>query len=344
MLRAQTPIMDGCIVINSLLLKTWFLWVTNNDALLADYTVKKVKYYHPEDEVIVITDGSFNVADKLSEGYKVINTNFPKWLKNGDNFLHNRYKILLENSNAELFIKIDPDSVIHKRINIPEKSDWFGQVYKDNTMYATWGCGMGLRRHVIEKLINTPLQNTDYRYESVSGEIILSEDSTLGYYLSVVNNYVPEVWKDVKLCRISTPCCLSGKWSITHPSLGKRINQHNIRRIVINRHTEDKIVENVINQLYEERLECFLYSYDRKDIKELIANKGCFKLHVNTEPKDPKQLVQTITLEENGLLTHNNVIFCDPQKQNIMDAWYSNDNIENRENLIKKIYLPKLTI
>lgn len=211
---------------------TFYFWVCRQDAALAVWMLRSLRRQYPDHEVIAISDGSLlPVEVEAIAGLRVnlVNSGTEKWLDGGDQFLITRYEALLAATTAEILIKIDPDSEFHppKEISIPN-SLWWGQIFSDSAGIGTWGCGMGIRRDILEMLVDPRNQSSQitgaqFQYTNpVTGKTLSSEDSTLAYRLNALGVY-PDPWADVSLGFTFKPEYMTGKWAITHPSLGKRI-------------------------------------------------------------------------------------------------------------------------
>lgn len=204
--------------------KCFYQWVCKYDYVLALNVVNQIRLLHPTSPIVVISDGVDIPKDFYPKGITLDIQPFEKWLNNGDRFLINRYSRLLELSDAELFIKVDPDTVLLNKLSFPN-SPWFGQTFKDPGVYTTWGCGMGLHRKLIEELVRSEPQNTSFTYKSVYGTTLLSEDDTLGFYLNQLG-YSPSGWDGIALDRVAHSSLFNSGYSLVHPSYGKRIKQH----------------------------------------------------------------------------------------------------------------------
>ena len=195
----------------------WYMWLTSGEEHLANYTSGRILTYHPKAEIVAISDKTVPPSKKYYQ------SPVSKDLGCGDKFIFSRYRQLLELSSADLFVKVDPDSIINRKA-VYSEADWFGQVSKGPDMYFTVGCGMGLRRNLIEKLLGLEMENTTYTYEK-NGKVLLCEDFTLGHYLNKTLGIRPVFWKEVRLKSRFHLNLLDTRWAITHPNPVKDIQK-----------------------------------------------------------------------------------------------------------------------
>lgn len=294
---------------------SFYMWVWKNDCDLAIRLVKSLRLLYPDNEIIIISDGSIpevTISFFLTLGVVFYEDDHEKWLSNGDKFLFNRYRKLLELSTSELFVKLDPDSQIHKQFTIPD-SNWFGQVFTDKVGTGTWGCGMGISRKLITELVNTPQENTDFKYFPVNGEMLVSEDSTLCYYLNKLG-YYPTTWSDVSVKRLPHVGLLNSGYAITHPSFGKRIRETLPLAVLIETQSNcnrrcsfckhGQVTESITNQLSWEQLnkiatELAEINFDRRislfGINEPLLDKRIIDITKLFRSKCPKAFISIVT-------------------------------------------------
>jgi hypothetical protein len=281
----------------------FYLWVCERDYKLPLKLIQEILSLYPTKQIIIISDGKFADDNYYSAYPQIIFSvqEHQKNLKNGESFLTSKYSKLLELSPAELFIKLDPDSIIRKRLTFPN-SDWFGQIFNHLGIAGTWGCGMGINRKIVQKLIKSNLDNTDFYYTSASDDRLLSEDITLAYHLNKLGIY-PTKWSEVNLQQSAHAGLFFSNHSIIHPSYGKKIKQH-----------------------YPEFIKC------DNHIKRLVS--ATFHNRVNFCDSFPigSPINNNLRIKDNLCYIEDHCIG-DLTQSDLLEIWFSNKTATLRENL-----------
>lgn len=222
-----------------------FYFSVYKDEVFAVRLAKQLNDWLKDSQAIVITDGepywpSLGYARSLNPNLIVIEG---ERLKNkssgGCEFTQRNFEIVLDKTNTETIIKLDPDSYIWRSPkNIPD-AGWFGDVHGGSTPFMghkfniIGGGAMGFKRDTIEKIVKSQFL-LDKRYDKINafydryskfkkvadpvGEpaYIRSEDWTLADVCRRLG-ILPTQWDDV--------CCVQSEeqiqdelnYSITHP-------------------------------------------------------------------------------------------------------------------------------
>jgi hypothetical protein len=201
---------------------SFYLWVCKSDCLLVIELINNIYFYYPNIEIIVISDGEIDEA--IVEQILELNVIYyqderRKIIGNNANFLYFKYKKLLELSDAVLFIKLDPDSRLLRCFTLLN-SDWFGQIFKQNTLTGVYGCAMGISRSTIITLLDTLNVQTNFTYTNSSNELRMSEDIAIAHYLNQLNMY-PDKWNEVNIRLFFLPSLLTDVTAIIHPCIDK---------------------------------------------------------------------------------------------------------------------------
>lgn len=315
----------------------FYCWVHVGDVELATQAIAQLRQFHPDNEVLMFSDGSLDPSCMdLFAGLGVAHHNLgdPKWLQ-CDRFLYTRYEALLAASQAEAFIKFDPDSQFHKPVE-PLEADWYGQIFDDGGRMGTWGCGMGLSRAAIAKLLSIPIEQTSFTYTAQpSGEVLKAEDSTLSYYLNTIAGLTPTPWPAVSLKRVFSPIFLTRKWSITHPSLGKQIVPHRYHRIEVDRDAPLEAIEATTMQLGQDGFRGRAYlTPGHHEAYDAFRRNTMARIETG-ETMHPRQRYEAIRLAADGQIWHGDTAIANPINTSISWAWFAPQGISAREKSIR---------
>lgn len=141
-----------------------FYFSIYKDELYAVRLAYQLNKYFPGVEVIVISDGpyhepSLKTAEYFNPYLKAVRGKRLKAKSTGGcEFTQRNFEVLLAESDSEIFIKLDPDSYINSRCDIPE-DDWFGHVHYTSIPYLNYqfnfiaGGAMGFSRSAIETIV-----------------------------------------------------------------------------------------------------------------------------------------------------------------------------------------------
>lgn len=192
------------------------LWVTVEDHHLVPALADRVFSLGHQGQIIAVSDGPVNADIIKAAGCKVIVN--PKQIKSeGSEIIHRNYSQLLENSKAEGFIQIDPDSAVWWMPPIPD-CDWAGQLINHKECIATWGCGAYHSRRLLSSLIASPITETLHYEKGPSCDLTMAKAlNAQGFY--------PQRWMaaadDRRYCIdlgfSPRPTHSTGRWAITHP-------------------------------------------------------------------------------------------------------------------------------
>lgn len=203
----------------------FIMYIYEGDCQLAIKALKQLRAFHDE-EALLLIDGSTSNEEELSQYGDIVHIDAPKFYGNNDRFLFSRMRAHLENSEAKLFIRIDPDSEVHKRIEPLHNSPWFGESFPHFNLRGTVGAGFGIKRNVIEALLELEGDRVDFLYTNSDQINLPSDDCTLAYYLNTKLDLYPDHWPIVCLRRRFMPILTDTRWTITHPCLEKRVKEH----------------------------------------------------------------------------------------------------------------------
>jgi hypothetical protein len=203
---------------------SFYIWVCKSDSYLLVNLINNLHFFYPNIEIIVISDGDIDevIVEKLFELNVIYyQDEHRKFIGNNANFLYFKYKKLLELSDSTLFIKLDPDSKLLRQFTLL-KSDWFGQIFKQDGLIGTYGCAMGISRATIIKLLGSIAVERDanFTYTNSSNEIRMSEDIAMAHYLNQLNMY-PDKWNEVNIRLFFLPSLLTDVTAIIHPCIDK---------------------------------------------------------------------------------------------------------------------------
>jgi hypothetical protein len=135
------------------------------DEIYAVRLVWQLARYFPLSKVIAISDGpcdshSMYVASNFNPNLIILQGERLKHAGKGMEFTQRNLSWVLGYSQAEIIVKLDPDTYINRPCRFPNV-DWFGDVKQTgfpflglNFEFIAGGC-MGFRRHIIEMLIES---------------------------------------------------------------------------------------------------------------------------------------------------------------------------------------------
>lgn len=229
-------------------LVNFYCWTWHKDADLLFNFLSELRKYHHE-RIFIFSDNSLTLVQieklKSINNSEFVEIDGKKWLTEGVDFLDTRYSYLLNNSEANYFIKVEADDDIWRTISFESifkstsKFVWLGQVYRSKAFSGTWGGGMVLGRSTIEHFLSKRKDpETFFTYRSVFGEVLFSEDETLAYYLQLE----PQAWTEVNLQRNFNREFLSKNWALTHASLSKPIQENYFKVVYAPKNTLDSFI------------------------------------------------------------------------------------------------------
>lgn len=156
-----------------------FFFSVFKDEIYAVRLAWQLNKYFPGVEVIAIADGpcdehSLIQAKEFNTNLKiVIGERLKSSPTGGCRFTDRNFRLLLNESKSQIFIKLDPDSYILKSCEIPDY-DWFGDVHNIAIPYLNYkfdfvaGGAMGLSRNTIAKILESDLL-LDLKYDDKKG-------------------------------------------------------------------------------------------------------------------------------------------------------------------------------
>lgn len=176
--------------------------VINKDAQLASRLLAQISKYHPESNIVVITDGTIPIASSqtIINHPKVVfieSENLKKHQTIGA-FTTRNFTLALTFTTASTIIKLDPDSFLRKPITnvlIPE-AKWQGLVRQVRTSWglSTWanGGGWAMTRESMTKIVESnllldPCYTEILPFEESNGRCF--EDCRLGHVANRLNIY-----------------------------------------------------------------------------------------------------------------------------------------------------------
>lgn len=205
------------------------MWVCEADVDLALLTLQELRRFNDQ-EVLIITDGAVSKKQDLLKYGNVVEVDAPKTFSGLITYLQTRFKQCL-NTSYDLFIKLDPDSEIHREI-VPLQQDWFGHTYQIGSNVGVLGGANGMSREVMEAIAIPSYPNINCSYIDGDSQELPCGDWVITTYLNQVGFY-PVKWEGVEMRTKYYSTFLSDDYVITHVRLEKRIRPHRYCRIVL---------------------------------------------------------------------------------------------------------------
>lgn len=202
---------------------------------LATRLVHQLKKHHPTASAIAIADGTDNsrfrsLCQKVDVTYiKDRRLKLPQY---GGSWTLRLFEAFLTLSDADILIKLDPDTMLWRGFSFYPDSDWFGTIspaYRHP--FARGGC-VGFKRHAVERIVNSeillnpvftkPRYSYDrygkhkHSHECHSTERLSLQDwilADVGYYLDLSL----EPWSEVDIQFRDTPDNGDLRYAATHP-------------------------------------------------------------------------------------------------------------------------------
>ena len=215
------------------------------DEIFAVRLCHQISTFFPKSKILIISDGP--CYEKNIDLIKSINSNVifieGERLKNkpegGCEFTQRNFEKVLELTNNNTIIKLDPDSYIWRTPNFIPEVPWFGTVHNSKIPFFSKaltfiaGGAMGFQRQTIEMIYNSKLLlnkrydnvNSFYdrykRYKKIadpSGEsgLVRLEDWTLADVCDRLD-ITPTNWNDIYCVQIEEQIQDHYNYSITHP-------------------------------------------------------------------------------------------------------------------------------
>ncbi len=145
-----------------------FYFCIYHDDQYALRLAKQLNHYYPTSQKIAIYDG---LGDKVIKGqlkdFNVTVHNGARFKRKGMGMLHiqRNLHVLLENSNPDTFINMDPDSFMWRKFNNLPNADWFGQIQNlkvgnftaTNRIQGTHGACYGCSKTLAEALYSSKI-------------------------------------------------------------------------------------------------------------------------------------------------------------------------------------------
>jgi len=197
---------------------------------LADRLVKQIQFFYPDSDILCITDDESNPS---WTGVKTICGNHLKKRGKIRLFIRRNFQKCIQNSQAAIFIQVDPDTYIWRHFHAIPSAHWFGdttyQVQSEpglgNNFNVVMGYCVGFSRHLMVELLSSNIINDSF----VEGKRIYkplfsknytpSEDVAIGYMLTSLG-FTPSTWAEVYEDRQTNICKQIRKpykYAVTHP-------------------------------------------------------------------------------------------------------------------------------
>lgn len=228
--------------------KLAFYFSVYKDEIWAVRLVHQIKHFYPKADIVCIFDGQGfpgqaeilgNLGAKVRVGERL------KGPGNGMKFSHRNLSVALEYSDAELFLKMDPDSYMWRKFKYFPDLEFFGQDHRKTIgeafpepVHYCHGACWGIRRGLMQRMVDSEIfyddlythpHNLYNRYAGEKfrkvgdrgdvGDLIMHEDFIFGHAATALGAE-PSRWKEVRLHQaqelMQDPKELT--WAVTHPT------------------------------------------------------------------------------------------------------------------------------
>lgn len=209
---------------NSSIREPCFLFHVCNDEPLAIRLIREIRSLYPSNPILAIADGHTNdqpFRDEVaSQRVELVEGEWLKAPETGGAWVERMLREFLTRSEAEVLIKLDPDSRLHRRFKSMPRGDWFGSINHSYFRPLVRGGCLGLSRRACElilasEILSDPIyQGLTFRY--------LSEGIWLAFTDGIIADacfklgLTPSAWEEVLISNREEDL-RGSSWAVTHP-------------------------------------------------------------------------------------------------------------------------------